>query len=44
MLATNANIDDACDARSCAKRAKLRKLASWRSERRAVRQLLKEAA
>jgi hypothetical protein len=38
-LALNAGVDRACDARSCAKRAKVRKQA-WRCERRAVRQLL----
>lgn len=42
-LAAGAGIDDACDARLCAKLAKVRKQV-WRSERRVVRQLLREAA
>jgi hypothetical protein len=41
-LASRANIADACDARLCAKLAKIRKQA-WRRERRAVRRLLREA-
>ncbi len=42
-LAAGAGIDDACDARLCAKLAKVRKQV-WRSERRMVRRLLKDAA
>jgi hypothetical protein len=42
QLALRAGLE-ACDARRCAKLAKVRKQA-WRRERRVVRQMLKEAA
>ena len=42
-LAASAGGDGTCDARLCAKHAKLRKQI-WRCERRAVRQLLRDAA
>lgn len=42
-LAAEAGLEETCDARMCAKLAKARKHV-WRSERRSVRRLLKEAA